>query len=107
MLSNMIARADVRDPVQKQALEIYLLDPKRTAEELRGFASVFPNANVAISQNLLTVSPTIQGADLAARDIASYKVLAGWLADDRFKSVIEPLRQAAGRLQGFLEPPQR
>lgn len=52
MLSNMIARADVRDPVQKQALETYLLDPKRTAEELRGFASVFPNANVAISQNL-------------------------------------------------------
>lgn len=103
MLSNMIARADVRDPVQRQAVETYLLDPKRTAEELRGFASVFPNANVAISQNLLTPSPTIQGADLTARDLASFQVLSGWQADERFRAVYEPLSAAAGRLRGFLE----
>lgn len=104
MLSNMIARADVRDATQRQAVETYLLDPKRTAEELRGFASVFPNANVAISQNLLTPSPTIRGADLAARDLACFKVLAGWLADERFKAVHETLGVAAGRLRRFPVP---
>lgn len=101
MLSNMIARADLRDAKQRQAVEVYLIDPKRTAEELRGFASVFPNANVAVSQNLLTNTPTIQGEDLAARDRASLEVVSAWLMDERFKTVQEPLRAIALRLESW------
>lgn len=101
MLSNMIARADVRDPAQWQAVETYLLDPKRTAEELRGFASVFPNANVAVSQNLLTQAPTIQGADLAARDQSTLEVASAWLVDERFKNIREPLRVIVMRLENW------
>lgn len=102
MLSNMIARADVRDVVQRQAVETYLLDPKRTAEELRGFASVFPNANIAVSQSLLTQSPTIHGADLAARDLASYQLLRTWMQEDRFKPLGETLHAAVMRLHEFV-----
>jgi hypothetical protein len=101
MLSNMIARADVRDAMQRQAVETYLLDTRRTAEELRGFASVFPNANIAVSSNLLTQSPTVQGADLADRDRASYALLSSWLTDQRFKQSHEVLRTIVMRLESW------
>lgn len=99
MISNMMARADVRDEAQRQALEGYLLDTHRTAEELRGFASVFPNANIAVSNNLLTKPSLIHGRDLADQDQASMKTLEAWLADQRFSKLQEPLLQALGRLQ--------
>lgn len=102
MLSNMIARADVRDIAQRQALETYLLDPKRTAEELRGFASVFPNANIAVSQNLLTQAPTISAADLSSRDKASFEQVASWLEDPRFADIHKTLLQCHQRLAVFL-----
>ncbi len=103
MLSNMIARADVRDAVQRQALETYLLDQQRTAAELQGFASVFPNANMAVSENLLTHSATIDGSELAAKDRASLETVAKWLADPRFERVHDTLRQSYQRLKGFVE----
>jgi hypothetical protein len=102
MLSNMIARADVRDASQRQAVETYLLDPKRTAEDLRGFASVFPNANIAVSNNLLTRAPTISAADLSSRDKASFEQVARWLEDPRFANIQETLLQCHQRLAGFL-----
>lgn len=102
MLSNMIARANVTNPEQRQAVETYLLDPKRTADELRGFASVFPNANVAVSQNLLTKSPTILGADLSARDRIAHETVLRWLSDPRFEKSHESLRTAEARLRGFI-----
>jgi len=101
MLSNMIARADVRDNAQRQAVETYLLDPKRTAEELRGFASVFPNANIAVSQNLLTQTITIQGADLTARVRVSLEVASAWLMNERFKSAHEALRAIVLRMENW------
>ncbi|MBE2283562.1 MAG: hypothetical protein IAE77_08870 [Prosthecobacter sp.] len=101
MLSNMIARADVADPVQRQAVETYLLDPKRTDDELRGFASVFPNANVAVSHNLLTKTPTLQGAELAVRDRNSLETVSRWLSDERFKTVHGSLRTIVVRLQSM------
>ncbi len=101
MLSNMIARADVRDNAQRQAVETYLLDPKRTPEELRGFASVFPNANIAVSQNLLTQPITIQGPDLAARDRVSLEVVSTWLMDERFQSAHEALRAIVLRMESW------
>lgn len=101
MLSNMIARADVRDAVQRTSVETYLLDPKRTAEELRGFASVFPNANIAISHSLLTHAQTIEGTDLASRDRISLEVVSAWLMDERFKNIQELLRAIAKRLENW------
>ncbi len=103
MLSNMIARADVRDAAQRRAVETYLLDPKRTADELRGFASVFPNGNIAVSDNLLTRVATINGEELALKDRASLEAVAAWLADPRFAKLEITLRQSYKRLLGFLE----
>lgn len=102
MLSNMIARADVRDLAQRQAVETYLLDPKRTAEELSGFASIFPNANAAVCNSLLTHPITFDGNDLALRDRASLEIVTAWLADPRFAHVQETLHQSHQRLQNFV-----
>lgn len=102
MLSNMMARADVRDAAQRRALEGYLLDGSRTAEELNGFASVFPNANFHISNNLLTRTPVLNGAELAERDRAALQTVQGWLADPRFAPVHPTLRTVHRRLQGFV-----
>ena len=103
MISNMIARADMREPKQQQAVETYLLDEQRTAEELQGFASVFPNANLSVSDNLLTKSPSIDGTELALKDRAALETITAWLADPKFARVQTVLRQSYQRLQGFVQ----
>ncbi|MBL9131209.1 MAG: hypothetical protein JNG86_08425, partial [Verrucomicrobiaceae bacterium] len=102
MVSNMVARADIRVPEQRQALENYLLDERRAPDELRAFASVFPNGNVSVSQNLLTRAPVLQGADLAAQDRVALETMTAWLEDPRFAKVREPLAEACKRLHGFV-----
>lgn len=103
MISNMLARADVRDAEQRQAVESYLLDEKRTADELAGFAGVFPNANIAVSDNLLTKPSTINGSDLIERDRAALHVVTAWLKDSRFSRSHLPLRETYRRLREFVD----
>ena len=43
--ANYFARADVRDPQQRQVLENYLLDSRISATELAQFAGLYPSAN--------------------------------------------------------------
>jgi len=102
MVSNIMARTDVREPAQRQALEAYLLDPARTAEELDGFASVFPNANFHVSNNLLTETAAVAGAEIAERDLASLDVLWEWLQDERFALAHDALGVAYSRVRGFV-----
>ena len=47
--ADYFARADVRDPQQRQVLETYLLNPSLSASELQTFAGIYPNANFMIS----------------------------------------------------------
>ncbi len=103
MLSNLMARADVREEVQRSALESYLLDARRTEEELTSFAQVFPNANFHISNNLLTQTEGIDGVSLAERDRDTLEVVRGWLADERFARIHPALRVAEARLGRFVE----
>ena len=99
--ANYFARADVRDPQQRQVLEGYLLDARTSPQELQQFAGLFPNANFMVSQNLLTPTPTPDHAALIGRDSASLQVVQDWLADPRFASLQRPLQRVQQRLQGF------
>ena len=92
MVSNMVARADVRDPAQRRLVENYLLDEKRTAPEVQAFTGVFPNANQFVSSNLLTKVPAIPGTELAARDRAALEVVHAWIVDPRF-SRLKPAKR--------------
>jgi len=96
-------RVIFRSEVQRQGLVNYLLAPERTAEELQGFASVFPNANMAVSKNLLTNTLAIDGRDLAARDRKSLEQVEQWLGDPRFVRVHPILKACHNRIIGFLK----
>jgi hypothetical protein len=100
--ADYFARADVRDPRQRQVLESYLLEPSRSGAELGQFAGVFPNANYMISQNLLTPTPTPDHAALTGRDAASLQVVQEWLADPRFSNLQPSLQKMKQRLEDFV-----
>ena len=92
----------MRDPVQRSLLEGYLLDPRRSAEELQTFTGLFPNANQMVSSNLLTPTATPTPGDLAARDLAALGVVETWLADPRFAKLKPQFAAARERLRGFV-----
>jgi hypothetical protein len=101
--ANYFARADVRDPQQRQTLEIYLLDPRIGGAEIAAFAGVYPNVNFMISHNLLTQTPTPGRAALASRDAASLTVANQWLSDPRFANLKPELQIITARLQLFVQ----
>jgi len=100
--ANYFARADVRDPQQRQVLESYLLNPQIGAAEMKTFAGIYPNANFMISPNLLTPTPTPDHAALVSRDTESLSVAQQWLGDPRFARLQQVLARIIQRLQGFL-----
>ena len=101
--ADYFARADVRDPQQRQILENYLLNPQISPTELNAFAGIYPNANYMISDNLLTQNQTPDRAALTGRDTASLQALQQWLADPRFAQIRPNLQSAANRLAEFVQ----
>ena len=104
MVANFFARADLRQESQRQQVEGYLLDPRRTPEELEAFAGVYPNNNQMISHNLLTKSDTPAGAELVAHDRAALAIVNNWLDDRRFADPkVKPhIQTMQRRLAGFV-----
>jgi hypothetical protein len=101
--ADYFARADVRDPQQRQVLESYLLNPSLSPAELQTFAGIYPNADYMISPNLLTQANTPNHDSLVSRDAQSLAVLQQWLADPRFSSLQPTLQRITTRLQGFVQ----
>lgn len=104
MVANLIARADLRDATQRQLVRNYILDPTRTGTELTAFAGVYPNANFAISNNLLTENTTLTHAEITARDTAALAIVNTWLADSTFEPVKPHLETMHQRLTTFVLP---
>ncbi|MGD0411249.1 MAG: hypothetical protein ABSC18_06060 [Verrucomicrobiota bacterium] len=102
--ADYFARADVRDPRQRQVLEGYLLNPAISPSELQTFAGIYPNANYMISLNLLTPTPTPDHNSLVSRDAQSLAVAQQWLADPRFAGLGPVLQRIVSRLQVFVQP---
>jgi hypothetical protein len=103
MQADFFARADVRDPQQRQLVENFLLSPQTSPAGLQQFAGVFPNANYMVSQNLLTPTPTPDSASLAARDAGSLLAVQQWQSDPRFAGVRPQLEQINARLGEFVK----
>jgi hypothetical protein len=100
--ANYFARADVRDPRQRQILENYLLSSQLGSAELDSFAGVYPNANYMISPNLLTMTRTSDRQTLIGRDAESLRVLQEWIDDPRFAGLRPALDKINLRLSGFV-----
>ena len=105
--AGIFARADVTDSGQRAILENYLLDSRRSPEELNTFAATFPNASLFLSHNLLTRQTTFDGATLLRRDILTLQIVRQWLTDPRFAPVQGTLRTIESRLQEFIRQGQR
>jgi len=103
MISNLMARADLRDEAQREAVEGYLLDPRRSQVDLSAFAGVFPNANFHVSNNLLTKVDGIDGIELAKRDRAALEIVRNWMEDERFVNHRDTLQRIEARLKQFVE----
>jgi hypothetical protein len=101
--AQLFARADVRDPRQRQFLETYLLNPRMGADELNTFARVYPNADFTISNNLLTPKPTSKPGDISARDAESLRIVDEWSGDARFRGLQPQLKRIRSRLKEFLK----
>ena len=105
MAAQQFARADLRDPAQREIMRTWMLDPSRTGTELHSFAGIYPNNNHFISNNLLTNESTQSGADLAAHDRAALEILNAWSTDPAFARVKVHLATMTSRLNGFVEAP--
>jgi hypothetical protein len=101
--ANYFARADVRDPIQRGLLETYLLDPRRTPEELQTFTGIYPNANLMISANLLTRTETPVHQEIAAQDRQALATVQEWMADPRFTKIQSHLQEIQSRLENFVQ----
>lgn len=102
MVAQEFARADLRDPAQREILKTWLLDPARTATELRSFAGVYPNNNRFISSNLLTTDTSPSGTDLATHDREALEIIDAWSADPAFESLKPSLATIRQRLTSFV-----
>lgn len=105
MTAQQFARADLRDPRQREIVETWLLDPARTAAELRSFAGTYPNQNRFVSHNLLTSDHPVSATELAAHDREALEIVTAWEADDRFLPVRNHLRIIRTRLSSFVGKP--
>ena len=95
------ARADVRDPTQRELLERYLLASNRSAQELIAFAELFPNANLMVSHNLLTRTVTFSNEDLRQKDQATIATINSWLNDPKFNHLVGVLKRLQERLNSY------
>ena len=105
--AGFFARADATDLPQRAILEQYLLDPRRSTEELNAFAETFPNASQFLSHNLLTRQAVFDGTALARRDAATLAIVRQWQTDPRFVAQRDQLRRVETRLQEFTRQAQK
>jgi len=103
MTAQQFARADLRDPQQRDLVKSWLLEPSRTSSEIQSFVAVFPNQNRFVSHNLLTDEITVSGAELVVHDREALQVLQSWNADPAFEPVREHLQLMTERLQKFVQ----
>ena len=101
--ANFLARADVREADQRVMLERYLLDPARTGQELTTFAGLYPNANLMISNNLLTPTVTPKREEMIAHDRAALETIREWQNDERFRDLKPHLETMRARLETFVQ----
>ena len=103
MVSQEFARADLRDPAQRDIVKKWLLDPLRTGTQLRSFAAIYPNNNGFISNNLLTVQETRSATDLGDHDREALALVRDWQADPAFEPISSYLEVIAARLSQFVK----
>ncbi len=97
------ARADFREPSQREIIEKYILRDDISKEELTHFFGLFPNQNYFTSNNLLTKDNMATGEEIAQRDSVTYAVIQQWIMMPQFADVQDDLFKLKERLEYFLK----
>ena len=105
--ASFLARADVRDPGQRQAVERYLSSSSLSDSELDYFVTLFPNVNRFVSPNLLTDSGMQSLPEIAAMDAAALARVRAWQTEPQFRRWQPQLERLAKRLQEHVESASR
>ena len=98
MVAAMLARADVRDPVQVAALEAYLGAAGRTEAELDAFLNAFPSASKSLAEGLLTRPEPFLPEETRQRDLGARELLMRWMQKPSLQRLHERMVLSAKRL---------
>ncbi len=105
--ASLVARADVRDPAQRKAVEDYLLEVNASSEELARFGHLFPLFNRFLGQHLMTVDQPCTIREQASIDDAALTAVVQWKGDSRFGGVASMLDEVEQRLRSHVESARR
>jgi hypothetical protein len=98
----LYARADVRDPAQRQSVETYLLRSDLSPAEIDKFAALFPNVSQSVGDYLVTKNQIKKLPAMADLDEASLQVVQQWMNDPRFASRREVLVKISDKLGDYV-----
>jgi hypothetical protein len=101
MIAAMLARADVRDPVQVAALEEYLGAAGRTEAERDGFLDAFPSASKSLAEGLLTRPEPFRPDETRQRDLGARELLVQWMQKPSLQRLHERMATALQRLDAW------
>lgn len=99
----LYARADVRDPVQRQSVEAYLLRTDLSPAEIDKFAALFPNVSQSVGDYLVTKNQIKKLPAMADLDEASLQVVQQWMKDPRFAGRHEALTKINDKLGDYVQ----
>lgn len=98
----LYARADVRDPAQRQSVEAYLLRTDLSPAEVDKFAALFPNVSQSVGDYLVTKNQIKKLPAMADLDEASLQVVRQWMKDPRFANRRKVLAKIGDKLGDYV-----
>jgi hypothetical protein len=97
--ASLIARADIRDPVQANALTAYLTSASVSPQEHRAFLAEFPNRNGILTHALVsTLPPHLEFDQNLAIDRAALALVDQWIQNKPNPALDDALQQTRERL---------
>lgn len=98
----ILSRANPLVEEHTAAVRGYLGDPGVGKDEKITFLQNFPNANLQVSNNLMTANPMLMMANTSAGDEAALKLMAGWRQEAELELLHAELLNRIAELKEFL-----
>ena len=103
----MLARADIRDEAQRQAIESYLAAARVPEGAKAEFLRQFPNQSMIVGNHLVTASRPMTLRESAQLDVAALQFVDGLIKEGSRPELSKELGASRERLAGFVESARR
>lgn len=102
--AELMARADPRDPVQRDSVNAYLRKESLSAEEATAFLRAFPLRSASTGNRLYGELPSpYRLEDVATGDQAALHQVELWSVDPALRAYLPEIQALQGRLHGWVE----